>query len=866
MRARVRGAEPGWQTLPSHSWKTVCVLNTDLPSGSPSLRERSCQIPSVELPVDGSSLESLGCRDTPGPLQAAPSSMFTVNKYPGKPEDTSEARGTRQALQPTTHKRCYPAAMAAGLAPYSQLGWPHESGGQRASCEKQGQGCLLSWVQTCGSVVPRSSSRNFPRRPLHPSSHPLHPVCLDGRCWLTHPLGGWKPALGYRLPVVPVWPSQAPLPGPVSRPIRSSAQSPLTPGRGWTPGTHGQVRPRMKAASLLRALLVGKPTTQRQDIGRTTAVPSHQIPFPIFPRKTSSPVLAGLSFHSPGLLCGVLVLVLLRMSEGVHTAGREGVWACGVPPGGFAQVGSPLWAFTKSLSSACLDVCRVHPFLPPYQVTATILSESLVKTAYDWGQRHLRLRPSPNCSGPRQRECPYPMGWGDMGRGGMGEETAAWLLPPLGVQGVPGFPDGRLNTPALSRLVGGGSCQDLALTTNTLAARLAGGRGCDVQWPHAAERKSGVMMPLTEAGALAPGGGPAGTELRWLWPKDQGVGVVEAVTVGKGFSRASLSFKGKEGFGKGLQWGQKGSRWWLEASSCFPSSYTPPTFPSLPTPTFVPSVAPMAQVSVLSSQDPEAQADDLAIPTLLKARVSRRPGETSAVLKDRKRGCFSHGEQHTHTKAGQWGLFGCHGYGERGGGQGHSVPRATLSLPGINCGPGLDCQTGAKSRSKASQDGMPKPRRTRALSTKKQDPSIGNQSSGPLAPPVGRKPHQWGWGLHRPAKERRQTCRPGSTQTLPQEHPMTLRHGNAGKHLSVLLLMELPGAPARSSLKFLPGQIPNPSVHNGRLLPRRPRPRPPPRGRGTPLKPPEPRAAGGPAAMPAMPAMSPPPRPPPLPY
>nr|XP_045365339.1 LOW QUALITY PROTEIN: uncharacterized protein C6orf223 [Camelus bactrianus] len=44
---------------------------------------------------------------------------------------------------------------------------------------------------------------------------------------------------------------------------------------------------------------------------------------------------------------------------------------------------------------------------------------------------------------------------------------------------------------------------------------------------------------------------------------------------------------------------------------------------------------------------------DLAIPTLLKARVSRRPGETSAVLKDRKRGCFSHGEQHTHTKAGQ---------------------------------------------------------------------------------------------------------------------------------------------------------------------------------------------------------------------
>lgn len=30
------------------------------------------------------------------------------------------------------------------------------------------------------SVVPRSSSRNVPRRPLHPSSCPLRPICLDG--------------------------------------------------------------------------------------------------------------------------------------------------------------------------------------------------------------------------------------------------------------------------------------------------------------------------------------------------------------------------------------------------------------------------------------------------------------------------------------------------------------------------------------------------------------------------------------------------------------------------------------------------------------------------------------------------------------
>lgn len=42
-----------------------------------------------------------------------------------------------------------------------------------------------------------------------------------------------------------------------------------------------------------------------------------------------------------------------------------------------------------------------------------------------------------------------------------------------------------------------------------------------------------------------------------------------------------------------------------------------------------------------------------------------------------------------------------------------------------------------------------------------------------------------------------------------------------------------PGAPARSSLKFLPGQIPNPSVHNGRLLPSDRAHALPPRGRGS---------------------------------
>ncbi|XP_067608919.1 uncharacterized protein [Pseudorca crassidens] len=41
---------------------------------------------------------------------------------------------------------------------------------------------------------------------------------------------------------------------------------------------------------------------------------------------------------------------------------------------------------------------------------------------------------------------------------------------------------------------------------------------------------------------------------------------------------------------------------------------------------------------LFTPQDPQAQAAYLAIPTLLKARTSRSCGETSAVLKDRKRG------------------------------------------------------------------------------------------------------------------------------------------------------------------------------------------------------------------------------------
>lgn len=58
------------------------------------------------------------------------------------------------------------------------------------------------------------------------------------------------------------------------------------------------------------------------------------------------------------------------------------------------------------------------------------------------------------------------------------------------------------------------------------------------------------MMPLPHGtGTPAQGGGPAepggpglcSAELRWLWPKEHGVGGVEAATVGKGLSGNSLS-------------------------------------------------------------------------------------------------------------------------------------------------------------------------------------------------------------------------------------------------------------------------------------------------------------------------------------
>lgn len=57
----------------------------------------------------------------------------------------------------------------------------------RVSWAKQGRGYLLSWARAgrlrkrfwVATPIPRSFSSNVPRKPLHPSSHPLLSICLD---------------------------------------------------------------------------------------------------------------------------------------------------------------------------------------------------------------------------------------------------------------------------------------------------------------------------------------------------------------------------------------------------------------------------------------------------------------------------------------------------------------------------------------------------------------------------------------------------------------------------------------------------------------------------------------------------------------
>lgn len=80
------------------------------------------------------------------------------------------------------------------------------------------------------------------------------------------------------------------------------------------------------------------------------------------------------------------------------------------------------------------------------------------------------------------------MGWGDVEG-----EAPVKLLPPPGTQGAPGSLDGKLITPALSGLGGVmpglGTYYKVQGAPPALPPPAGRGRGRDVRWPHAAERK-----------------------------------------------------------------------------------------------------------------------------------------------------------------------------------------------------------------------------------------------------------------------------------------------------------------------------------------------------------------------------------------
>lgn len=135
----------------------------------------------------------------------------------GAPAAMGTCRGAGVPAWPCAQGFRDPAGLAAegGKAAWRQrpssLLWPRRCLGlagvgkwglasriQWVSCAKQGQGYLLSWAQAgrlrnwlrAATPVPRSSSRNVPRKPLHPSSHPLRSICLDGEALAdSYPLG-----------------------------------------------------------------------------------------------------------------------------------------------------------------------------------------------------------------------------------------------------------------------------------------------------------------------------------------------------------------------------------------------------------------------------------------------------------------------------------------------------------------------------------------------------------------------------------------------------------------------------------------------------------------------------------------------------
>lgn len=146
--------------------------------------------------------------------------------------------------------------------------------------------------------------------------------------------------------------------------------------------------------------------------------------------------------------------------------------------------------------------------------------------------------------------------------------------------------------------------------------------------------------------------------LRWLWPKKQGVGGVEAATVGKGSSHTSLSFEGKSSealreFGRGLQKAE-GEEMVAEGSSLPPLSHLPhPCLLSHLWPLW-PMVVTKAGVDGGLFTPEDTQTQQPPRPYLLQARAPRSCDASSSPGGWEER--VLQAESTAQTKAGQQGL------------------------------------------------------------------------------------------------------------------------------------------------------------------------------------------------------------------
>lgn len=109
-----------------------------------------------------------------------------------------------------------------------------EGQGHLPSCSQAGR--PRRWLPAA-VPVPRAPSRNVPRRPVHPSSHPLHPICLGGKVQADSSLSrvGSQHSAICCANQVGSGQVATPHPGLAPKPIQSSTRSPAAPhlGRKW---------------------------------------------------------------------------------------------------------------------------------------------------------------------------------------------------------------------------------------------------------------------------------------------------------------------------------------------------------------------------------------------------------------------------------------------------------------------------------------------------------------------------------------------------------------------------------------------------------------------------------------------------------